>query len=118
VAEPDRYAAGLRWRQAPGSAQPLSRPPRGERPPGRIETVSPDDLLQARQQEVLDGVLDRAKRERRLDRAIGAVVVVGEQRADSEFASAARLERARMTAAEIESPPCKASRNATTSPCV
>ena len=82
VGQHDGYAASRWWGQALASAQPLSRPARGERPGSRLDSATVHDRLEGRQQDLLDGALDGAERERCFHCAIRALAVVGHQGPD------------------------------------
>src|ERR1700729_1441784 len=82
VADDDRDRA-YRWRrEARRSPQPIARPMRRECPRCGLDPEAAVDLLERRQQPLLDRAIDRSQRERSLDRLVGALALVGDQRPD------------------------------------
>ena len=86
VTDHDRDGPHRRRCQSLRASQPVVAPVRCERPRGRLGAVAADDLVERRQQDLLDRPLDRPQRERRLDRDVGPLALVGDERADERIA--------------------------------
>src|ERR1700727_1001218 len=85
VADDDRDRA-YRWRrEARRSPQPIARPMRRECPRCGLDPEAAVDLLERRQQHLLDRAIDRPQRERSLDRLGGqALSRAGNRRRDRQ----------------------------------
>ena len=95
VADEDRERPRRRRRQALRAAQPVVGPARGERPRRAVGAEALAELVERRQQDLLDGALDGAQRERALHRAVGALELEAGERADERVrVGAERLTRA------------------------
>ena len=82
VADEDRERARRRWREPLRAAQPAVGPARGEGPRRGVGAEAVAELVERREQDLLDGALDEAQRERALHRAVGAVELEAGKRPD------------------------------------
>ena len=80
IADEDRERTRRRWREALRAAQPAVGPARGEGPRRGVGAEAVAELVQRRQQDLLDGSLDGAQRERALHGAVGAVELEAHER--------------------------------------
>ena len=82
VADHDRHRPHRRRRQPGGAPEPVGSPSARRTPRRPTRPIPPRDLVERREQHLLDGALDRAQRQRRLDRRVRPLAVVGAERAD------------------------------------
>ena len=119
VADHDRDRAHGGRSQARRAPQPLGAPMRRKCPRGGLDRVPASHLVERRKQDLLDRSLHRAQRQRGLDRRVGSLALVGDERPEQGVRVGDQsLARAREIAEEIDRPSCRASLSAATSPCV